>query len=68
MISLIFSSFRDKIRVYFDRYDFTVFIIIITNVNKIIVNKLRKFYLKINDVIVFHFLERFLILNEYHVK
>ena len=68
MISSIFSSLRNKIRVHFDRYNFTVFIITVTDVSKTTVNKLKKFYLKTDDVIVFHFFERFLILNEYHAE
>ena len=68
MISSFFSLIRDKIRVHFDRYDFIVFIVIVIDVSKIIINKLKKLYLKTDDVIVFHFLERSSALNEYYVK
>ena len=68
MISLISSSLQNRIRVHFNRHDFIVFIIIITDVSKTTINKLKKLYLKINDVIISHFFERFLTLNEYYIK
>ena len=68
MILSLSLSIRDKIRVHFDRHDFIIFIIIIIDVNKAIINKLKKLYLKINDVIVSHFFERSSALNEYHIK
>ena len=59
---------RNKLRIHFNRRNFINFIIIINEINKVIIKKFKKRYLKIKNLVVALKFEKFLILNKYYVK